>query len=131
MSLLRGGCDGTEAARIAGMGPCRMGAQTVFVARLPGLGLLDILERALADVFHHQAHLDDEEDRVEGMKPASVISRSATLRWLADMAVGSTPSTVQGWRPNSATNQPSSAAIQGVGMRDGGPERPAGKVHAL
>jgi hypothetical protein len=32
------------------------------------------------------------------------------------MAVGSTPSTVHGWRPNSATNQPSSAAIHGAGI---------------
>ena len=44
------------------------------------------------------------------------MSRSPTLRLEADSAVGSTPSTVQGWRPNSATNQPSSAASQGAGI---------------
>src|SRR5690606_40886334 len=33
-----------------------------------------------------------------------------TDRW-----VGRTPYTVQGWRPNSATNQPTSQAIQGNG----------------
>jgi hypothetical protein len=43
-----------------------MGAQTVFVACLPGVGLGDVQERALADVFQHQPHLDDEQDRVEG-----------------------------------------------------------------
>ena len=32
------------------------------------------------------------------------------------MAVGSTPSMIQGWRPNSATNQPSSAASHGSGI---------------
>ncbi len=50
------------------------------------------------------------------MKPASVSATSVIDRALTDMAVGSTPSTVQGWRPNSATNQPISAAIQGAGI---------------
>ena len=37
----------------------------VFVARRPGVGLGDVHEGALADVFQHQAHLDHEEDRIE------------------------------------------------------------------
>lgn len=35
---------------------------------------------------------------------------------LFGVAVGSTPSMIQGWRPSSATTQPHSAAIQGSGI---------------
>ena len=49
------------------------------------------------------------------MKPISVVATLAADRLETAMNVGSTPSMTHGWRPTSATNQPSSAAIQGNG----------------
>ena len=80
-----------------------------------------ILSTAPAHGPDHQVQLDDRERRIEqheADRGEIQTLHAGTLE--TERKVGSTPSMVQGWRPPSATIQPSSAAIQGSGKRPAG-----------
>ena len=76
--------------------------------------------------FLHQEDLDDEQQRVEGEEAGSEKTRSPEVRLDVAKKVGSTSPMAHGWRPNSATNQPSFAGEPRRGNRENGePQQPA------
>src|ERR1700737_610147 len=61
------------------------------------------------------------------MNPARLVATSVAVTEEVDRCVGSTSLIVQGWRPYSATIQPSSIAIHGRGML----QRASFRIHWL
>ncbi len=80
-----------------------------------GDGMADGAVGAEADVFDHEIDIGDGKARIEQDEAEQLNSTLCASVPETPRKVGSTPSITQGWRPYSATIQPSSAANHGSG----------------